>query len=57
MAPCRRAAKAMLKATLKATGGTTTRHNDGNGWHNGGKGQHSDGRHNNGNGWHDKAAR
>ena len=57
MAPCRRAAKAMLKATLKVTGGTTTRHNDGNGWHNSGKGQHGDGRHNNGNGWHDKAAR
>ena len=49
MAPRRRAAK----ATLKVTGGTTTRHDDGNGRHDNGKGQHNNGRHNDGNGRHD----
>ncbi len=42
------------KATLKATGGTTMRHYDGDGWHDDGDGRHddadeSDGRHNDGN--------
>ena len=44
MAPRRRAAKAMLKAT----GGTPTRNDNGNG-------QHGDGRHDDGDGQHDDA--
>ena len=51
MAPHRRAAK----ASLKATGGTTTRNDDGDGRHDDGKGQHGDGRHDDGDGRHDDA--
>jgi hypothetical protein len=44
------------------TGGTTTRHNDGdgrqhNGRHHDGTGQHGDGLHDNGDEWHDDAAK
>ena len=61
MTPHRRAAK----TTLKATGGTTTRNDDGDAWHDDGdgrhddrqrddgKGQHNDGYHNDGNRRHD----
>ena len=41
-----------VKATLKATGDTTTRHDDGDGRLDNGKGQHGDGRHDDGNGRH-----
>ena len=53
MAPQCRAAK----ATLKATGGKTTRNDDGDRRHDNSKVQHGDGRHNDGDGQHDDAVK
>ena len=41
------------QGTQKVTGGTTMRHDDGNGWHDEGDGQQGDSRHDNGNVQHD----